>query len=117
MSQVIMLFLFPIGAYFYFFVERKNRPAYEKVFSDFQTKIQNTPKLSSKETLENYQNMLLKNGYEITETSETKVVGKKRIFSMSLFAMGIGLYFVGAVFYLLYNRYLQKPHQITFKVT
>jgi hypothetical protein len=51
----MMLFLFPIGFYFYFFVERKNRPAYEKVFDDFQRKIQDNTALSNKQKVEPFQ--------------------------------------------------------------
>lgn len=114
MSQVIMWFLFPIGLYFYFFVERKNRPAYEKVFTDYEASVQNTPNLSDAQKIHQYKEMLRKNEYKIIETTPTSVVGEKRIFSMSLFAMSAGLYLVGVVFYLLYWYYLQKPHRVTF---
>lgn len=114
MSQVIMLFPFPIGLYFYFFVERKNRPAYEKVFDDFHIETKRNYLLSKEEKIQHYKNMLLKNNYIIKEKTSIKVIGEKRIFSMSLFAMGVGLYFVGAILYMAYYYWLQKPHRVVF---
>jgi len=46
MSQVIMMFLFPIGLYFYFFVERRDRPKYQKIFDDFGESIQKDSRLT-----------------------------------------------------------------------
>ena len=114
MSQVIMWFLFPIGLYFYFFVERKNRPAYEKVFTDFEARVQSNTSLSNTQKTQQYKEMLRKNDYKIIETTPTSVVGEKRIFSMSLFAMSAGLYLVGVVFYLIYWYYIQTPHRVAF---
>ena len=114
MSQVIMWFLFPIGLYFYFFVERKNRPTYEKVFTDFEASVQSNTSLSNTQKTQQYKEMLRKNDYKIIETTPTSITGEKRIFSMSLFAMSAGLYLVGVVFYLLYWYYIQTPHRVTF---
>jgi len=114
MSQVIMLLLFPIGLYFYFFKERPARHNYNKVFTDFETKVQNNSTLSDTEKIKHYKEMLQKNGYKITKTSSKCITAEKRIFSMSLFAMSIGFYYIGAVIYLLYYYFLQKPHKITF---
>ena len=49
MTQVIMMFFFPIGIYFYFFVEKKNRPKYQKTFDDFQIDIKNNSTLNDEE--------------------------------------------------------------------
>ena len=114
MSQVIMLFLFPLGLYFYFFKERPARPVYIKVFTDFETKVQNKTTLSDAHKIQLYQEMLEKNDYKIVEITPSTVIGEKRIFSMSLFAMSAGLYLVGVVFYLFYWYYLQTPHRVTF---
>jgi len=114
MSQVIMLFLFPLGLYFYFFKERPARPRYYQVFTNFEAKVQNNTRLSDAQKTQQYKEMLRKNEYKIIETTPTSVVGEKRIFSMSLFAMSAGLYLVGVVFYLLYWYYLQTPHKVTF---
>lgn len=113
MSQVIMLLLFPIGLYFYI-QERKARPAYEKVFSDFNKDTKDKDELSHKEKIQKYKDMLRKNEYKIIETTDTGVTGEKKIFSMSLFAMGVGVYFVGAIIYLSYFYYIQSPHRVMF---
>jgi len=114
MSQVIMILLFPIGLYFYFFKERKARPAYEKIFSDFNNDIRDDNALSQSDKIQRYKDMLRKNDYKIIETTETSVTGEKKIFSMSLFAMSVGLYYVGAVVYLLYFYTIQNPHRVVF---
>jgi len=117
MSQVIMLLLFPIGLYFYFFKERPSRPAYNKVFTDFETEIQDDTNLLETDKIQHYKDMLRKNEYRITETTSSCIVGEKRIFSMSLFAMSVGFYYIGAVIYLLYFYYFQTPHRVTFKIS
>jgi uncharacterized membrane protein YukC len=115
MSQVIMMLLFPIGLYFYFFKERPSRPAYDKVFTDFETEIQEDTSLLETDKIQHYKEMLLKNEYKIINANSHCIVGEKRIFSMSLFAMSIGFYYIGAVIYLLYFYYFQTPHRVTFK--
>ena len=117
MSQVIMFLLFPIGLYFYFFKERPSRPAYNKVFTDFETEIQDDTNLLETDKIQHYKDMLRKNEYRITETTSSCIVGEKRIFSMSLFAMSVGFYYIGAVIYLLYFYYFQTPHRVTFKIS
>lgn len=116
MSQVIMLLLFPIGLYFYFFVERKARPAYEKVFTDFEAKTKADDRLNNSEKINRYKEMLYKNGYTIKKEKDNKITGEKKIFSMSLFAMSVGVYYVGAVIYLLYFYYFQTPDKIVFSI-
>jgi len=116
MSQVIMLLLFPIGLYFYFFKERPSRPAYNKVFTDFETEIQEDTNLLETDKIQHYKEMLRKNDYKLVKTTPTCIVGEKRIFSMSLFAMSVGFYYIGAVIYLLYFYYFQTPHRVTFKL-
>ena len=116
MSQVIMILLFPIGLYFYFFVEKKARPVYDKVFTDFEEEIQAEHGLSQSQKLQRYREMLVKNDYSITDTTQTSIAGERKIFSMSLFAMSVGVYYVGAVIYLLYFFYVQKPHKILFNM-
>jgi len=116
MSQVIMMFLFPIGLYFYFFVERKDKPKYQKIFDDFGEKIEQDSALNTKDKLEQYTQMLRQNGYTITESTQTKVRGKKRILSMSLLAMSIGAYYVGVFVYLAYYFWVQKPHVVEYEI-
>jgi hypothetical protein len=110
------MLLFPIGLYFYFFVEKKARPAYDKVFTDFETEIQEDTSLLETDKIQHYKEMLLKNEYKIINVTSHCIAGEKRIFSMSLFAMSIGFYYVGAVIYLLYFYYFQTPHRVTFKI-
>ena len=116
MSQVIMMFLFPIGLYFYFFVERKDKPKYQKVFDDFQEKIQNDDSLSSEEKMRKYEDMLRQNGYTIVDTTRTSIKGEKRILGMSLLAMSIGAYYVGVFVYLAYYFWMQKPHVVEYEI-
>jgi len=116
MSQVIMMFLFPIGLYFYFFVERKDKPKYQKVFDDFQEKIKNDISLNREEKMQQYENMLRQNGYKIVDATRTSIKGERRILSMSLLAMSIGAYYVGAFVYLAYYFWMQKPHVVEFRV-
>ena len=113
MSQVIFLLLFPIGLYFYFFQERPNRERYTKVFTDFEASIQNNDTLLDAEKVQLFKDMLLKNNYKIIEATPITVTGETRIFSMSLFAMGLGVFYIGAAIYVLYY-YFQKPKRVTF---
>ena len=116
MSQVIMIFLFPIGFYFYFYVERKEKPKYQKVFDDFRIKIQNDKNLSSEEKMQQYEDMLHQNGYKIVDATRTSIKGERRILSMSILAMSIGVYYVGVFIYLAYYFWIQKPHVVEYKV-
>ena len=104
----------PHRALFLLFKERKARPAYEKIFSDFNNDIRDDNALSQSDKIQRYKDMLRKNDYKIIETTETSVTGEKKIFSMSLFAMSVGLYYVGAVVYLLYFYTMQSPHRVVF---
>ena len=116
MSQVIMLLIFPIGLYFYLFVEKKEKPKYQKIFDDFQEKIAQSNKLSNEEKIEQFQEMLVQNGYVLRETNSNEVVGEKRILSMSLLAMSLGVFYVGILIYLVYFYYFQKPHRVTYRL-
>ena len=115
MSQVIMMFLFPIGLYFYFFVEKRDKPKYQKIFDDFEKSVKRNAKLSDSEKRGLYIQMLRHNDYIVTAT-DSKIRGEKKLFSMSLLAMGAGLYMIGMVFYLLYYYLMQKPHVVEYKL-
>ena len=116
MSQVIMIFLFPIGLYFYFFVERRDRPKYQKIFDDFGAKVGADDRLSDTEKKEQYIQMLKQNGYKITKNTRNEVRGEKKILSMSLLAMSIGVYYVGVFVYLGYYFWVQKPHVVVYEI-
>jgi hypothetical protein len=111
-----MIFLFPIGLYFYFFVERKDRPKYQKVFDDFGDTIKYDARLDKNDKLEQYEEMLHQNGYTIVERNSQHVRGEKKILSMSLLAMSIGAYYVGVFIYLAYYFWIQKPHVVVYEV-
>jgi hypothetical protein len=111
-----MIFLFPIGLYFYFFVEKKAKPKYQKVFDDFALQIKNDRTLSSKEKMQQYKDMLQQNGYTIAESTENSIKGEKLILSMSLLAMSVGVYYVGMFVYLAYYYWIQKPHVVSYKL-
>ncbi|SFV57966.1 hypothetical protein MNB_SV-13-970 [hydrothermal vent metagenome] len=116
MTQVIMLFLFPIGLYFYFFVERKNNKEYQDTFDDFQRDIRASRRLSQEEKMEDFKLMLMNNEYKIIREDEMSIEGEKKIFSMSLFTMSVGFFYVGVVIYLLYFYYFQKPHLVRYSL-
>ena len=116
MTQVIMLFFFPIGLYFYFFVEKKNRPTYQKTFDDFQLEISNNISLDDEQKRDIFRDMLLQNRYKITQLNKSVVRGEKRIFSMSLFIMSLGILYVGVVFYLIYYFWIEKPHVVEYEI-
>jgi len=116
MSQVIMILLFPIGLYFYFFVERKNTSQYQQIFNDFQRDIKQNSRLSKEAKILQFKMMLMKNGYTIKIQTNEDIKGEKKILSMSLFMMSLGVFYIGAVFYLLYFYYIQKAHEVHYRV-
>lgn len=116
MTQLIMLFFFPIGLYFYFFIERKDRPEYQKIFDDFQIEIQNDTTMTDEEKRDIYRDMLVQNRYKITQFNKKLVKGERRIFSMSLFIMSFGILYIGAILYLIYYFWIQKPHVVEYKI-
>ena len=116
MTQVIMLFLFPIGFYFYFVVERKEKPKYQEIFDNFGKKIRDNNALTNESKIEYFRDMLLKNGYHIKNINSKEVIGEKRILSMSLLTMSLGVFYVGIIFYLIYYLYFQKPHRVEYKL-
>lgn len=116
MTQVIMIFLLPIGIYFYFFVERKDRDEYQRTFDDFQNTLSQNTRLTQTEKMNRFTMMLRNNGYRIISEDKESVTGEKKIFSMSLFVIGLGFFYVGVVIYLLYFFYFQSPHSVRYTV-
>lgn len=117
MTTVLMVLLFPIGFYVYFFVEKKDRLAYQKVFDDFHDKTVTDKKLSDAQKILKFEQMLEQNTYEIVDVNKERVVGKKKVLSMGLMMMGLGLYIVGLFVYLFYFYVLQKPHTVVFELS
>ena len=105
-----------IGLYFFFIIGRKTFTAYKKVFSEFEKKIQADATLDKSQKQEIYKAMLYQNSYKIVETSSTKVVGERKIFDLALMALGLGAFYVGGLFYIIYYLYFQKPHRVEFRV-
>jgi len=116
MTTVLMLLMFPLGLYVYFGREKKDQLVYQSVFDDFYHKTLQSKKINDAQKIERFEQMLEQNGYEIIELNEHKVVAQKKILSMGLIMMGIGIYFIGLLVYLLYYFYLQKPHEVMFSL-
>jgi len=114
MTTLLMMLLFPIGIYTYFFIERKTKREYQKVFDDFQLSTISNSKLSNKEKIALFEQMLLQNEYKIVEITDSTVVGEKKVLSMAFIFMGLGLYIVGLFFYLAYFFWFQEPHRVEF---
>jgi hypothetical protein len=111
-----MLFLFPIGLYTYFVIEKKTKKEYQLVFDDFQKKIVSNRNLTVLEKKSLFEQMLLQNGYRIIEMNNDKVIGEKKVLSMAFMMMGLGIYIVGLFFYLIYYFWFQKPHKVEFYI-
>ena len=114
MTTVLMLLMFPIGIYTYFFIEKKDKKIYQSVFDDFQKTTSQSKKLSKEEKIERFQQMLLRNGYEVITVTNSVVLGRKKVLSMGLILIGLGIYIIGIFFYLAYYFWFQKPHEVEF---
>ena len=116
MNTIIMLFLFPIGLYTYFVIEKKTKIEYQKVFDDFQERTSLEVKYTDKEKINRFEQMLRGNGYEVIYVKKDVVVGEKKVLSLAFILMGLGLYIIGLFFYLAYYFWIQKPHRVEFTV-
>ena len=116
MTTILMLLMLPIGLYVYFGKEKKDREIYQAVFDDFELKTAKRKDLSNKEKIELFEQMLEQNGYKVVEVTETTVKAQKKILSMGLMMIGIGVYIIGLLVYLVYYFYLQKSHEIIFDI-
>jgi len=114
MTTILMMFLFPIGLYTYFVIEKKTKKEYQLVFDNFQKKTASSVKMSDEEKVYLFEQMLLQNGYSIVKINSSSVVGEKKVLSMALIMMGLGIYIVGLFFYLAYYFWFQKPHRVKF---
>ena len=115
MTTVLMLLMLPMGIYTYFVIEKKDKKKYQAVFDDFQ-KATVKRNISELEKLELFERMLEQNGYEIKEHGERHVMGEKKVLSMGLMMMGLGIYIIGLIFYLFYFYLFQKPHRVEFHI-
>jgi hypothetical protein len=112
---VLVWFALPIGIYTIIF-ELKSKKKYNALFEDFYKKTINSNKLSQKEKHSQILQLLRRNGYEVTEESEHKIIGEKKILSLGWIILSIGFVYVGVVFYLLYYYFIQKPHRLVYEV-
>ena len=115
-TTILMLLMLPIGIYVYFGREKKDQRIYQSVFDDFYLKTLKNKTLTDAQKIEHFEQMLEQNGYEVIEISEHKVVAQKKILSMGLMMIGIGVYIIGLLVYLVYYFYLQKSHEIIFDI-
>jgi len=116
MGTIILIFLLPIAIYFYLFVEPKIKRRYFDTFTKFEDELRADKDLTDQQKLERYEAMLQNNRYTITHKTKTEIIGERKIFSMPIFAIGVGLYVVGALIYLLYFFFIQRPHVLTFQL-
>jgi hypothetical protein len=114
MTTILMMFLFPIGLYTYFVIEKKTKKEYQLVFDDFQKKIGSSSKITDAEKVHLFEQMLLQNGYTIVNIDKSTVMGEKKVLSIAFIMMGLGIYIVGLFFYLAYYFWFQKPHRVEF---
>ena len=114
MTTILMMFLFPIGLYTYFVIEKKTKKEYQLVFDNFQKKTASSSKMTDEEKVHLFEQMLLQNGYTIVSMNGSTVVGEKKVLSMAFIMIGLGIYIIGLFFYLAYFFWFQKPHRVEF---
>ena len=114
MTTVIMMLMFPMGLYTYLVIEKRVRREYQEVFDAFEYKTASNPSLNSSQKVELFEQMLMKNGYEVVSVDASHVVGEKKVLSMAWMMMGLGIYIIGLFFYLAYYFWFQKPHRVEF---
>lgn len=115
MSGLAMIFIFPIGVAFFIF-ELKYKKAYENVFESFFEEVRANDTLNNSEKIAHVQKMYEKNSYHILSKSEREIVAEKKIFSVGLFFMGLGMAYIGAALYLAYYFWIKKAHQVRFSL-
>lgn len=108
MSTILLMLLLPIGALFYRY-EVKNRGKYEAIFDDYIQKVDQNPDFTDVQKISQVRKLFLANRYEVTLSTEEKIVGERKILSMGLLMMGLFVY----VFYFFF---FQKPHKIAYKI-
>ncbi|MDH5465054.1 MAG: hypothetical protein OEW60_05455 [Thiovulaceae bacterium] len=113
MSTVMMLFLFPIGIAFLIH-ELRDKKRYHFVFHDFFDEVQANPSYSKQEKIEHVQKMLLHNEYHIVFKDDAEIIGERKILSVGMLFISLGLFYVGLLFYLIYFFKFQKPHRVKF---
>jgi uncharacterized membrane protein YukC len=113
MNTIIMIFALPIGL-FLLLGEKKAQKKYQAIFDEFYKTTMNE-NLDKKKRTELFKNMLVKNHYSV-KTTDSEVIGEKKIFSIGWLFVGIGTLYVGLLVYTVYYLYFQKPHVVRFKI-
>jgi len=112
---VLIWFAIPIGIYTILF-EQKSKKKYNALFEEFYQKTINNKKLSQEEKLGLITELLERNSYTIVEESDHHLVGERRILSLGWIILGLGLLYVGVIFYLIYYYLIQKPHRLVYEI-
>jgi uncharacterized membrane protein YukC len=113
MNTIIMIFALPIGL-FLLLGEKKAQKKYQAIFDEFY-KTTVSENLDKKKRTELFKNMLVKNHYNV-KTTDSEVIGEKKIFSIGWLFVGIGTLYVGLLVYIVYYLYFQKPHIVRFSL-
>lgn len=114
MGTVVMIFILPVGLGF-LYVERKNQPKYQAIFDTFIEEVDTHEHYTDKEKLDHIARMFQLNNYTIERTS-TSIEGRKRLYSVGAIFVGLGFVYIGALLYILYIRYIKKPHIVRYDI-
>ena len=116
MSLALLIwFAIPIGIYTLHF-EQKSQKKYNALFDNFYQKTMANPKLNQEEKYSLLTQLLERNGYEFIEESEHRIVGEKKVLSLGWIILGVGLLYIGVIFYLIYYYFIQKPHRVSYEI-
>jgi len=113
MTLVITFLSLPIGLLL-IFNERRHIHKYDAVFHDFLNKVKADARLNSRAKIVRLRAMLERNHYHILFKNNHEIVAEKKLFSTGWLIFGLGLFFLGALIYILYFYKLQKPHKVHF---
>ena len=112
MGTVVMIFILPIGLAFLYF-ERKDKPKYQAIFDTFIEEVHTHEDYTDKEKIAHIDKMLHLNNYHTVKT-DSSIEGSRKIFSMGAIFVGLGFFYIGALFYVLYVLYIKKPHIVRY---
>lgn len=115
MTLVITLFSIPIGILL-FLNERKTHHLYDGVFHQFCDEVKADGRLNHQNKIAKLRAMLEKNHYDITIVDTHHISAEKKLFSVGLLSIGVGLFYIGAILYVIYFYRFQKPHVVKFEL-
>ena len=111
MTTVIMLFILPIGIIVYFW-DRKN---YTDNMKEFNTHIKNILdlELEMSDKMDIISEMFSKNGYTVTDRTDTTLLIEKKHVNIGVPFILFGLLaYIGIAVYLVYFYYFLKPRHL-----